>query len=188
MARRSRGGKKPFYTRWWFILLVVLLLFGSPSGGKKKTEDRQQEAVEIVSKSPAPAQNTQEPEQKAPESEQIAPAVAAASLLTLADAKEAAEAPDRALPAEETPEPTPEPTSEPTPEPTPEPPPEPTPEPTPEPASQLHTYVLNTNTMRFHNPGCKSVKKMKDSNKVTVEAAREDLIAQGYSPCGNCHP
>ena len=187
MSRRSRGGRRPFYTRWWFILLVVLLLFGSPSGGKKKTEDRQKEAAEIVTNSPAPVQNTPEPEQKAPESEQkgpeseqIAPAVAAASLLTLPEADAGTDAPERSLPAEETPEPTPEATPEPT--------PEPTPVPTPKPAPQLNTYVLNTNTMKFHIPGCKSVKKMKESNKVTVEAAREDLIAQGYSPCGNCHP
>ena len=49
-------------------------------------------------------------------------------------------------------------------------------------------YVINTNTGKFHYPGCSSVKKMKDSNKSFYTGSRDDLVAQGYSPCGNCHP
>ena len=36
--------------------------------------------------------------------------------------------------------------------------------------------------------GCASVKDIKDSNKKEYEGTREDLIAQGYEPCGRCHP
>lgn len=72
-------------------------------------------------------------------------------------------------------------------EPTPAPTPEPTPEPTPTPAP-LFTYVVNTNSGKFHYPGCSSVSKMKDSNKLVFQTTRDDLIAQGYSPCGQCHP
>ena len=79
------------------------------------------------------------------------------------------------------------PSPDPTPEPTPEATPEPTPEPTPTPKIEL-TYVVNTNTGKFHVPSCPSVSKMKDSNKMEVTASRDDLIARGYSPCGNCHP
>ena len=50
------------------------------------------------------------------------------------------------------------------------------------------TYVLNTNTMRFHYPDCRSVKQMKDKNKLIEETTREDLIERGYDPCGNCNP
>ena len=50
------------------------------------------------------------------------------------------------------------------------------------------TYVLNTNTKKFHYPDCKSVKQMKDKNKLIEETTREDLIERGYDPCGNCHP
>lgn len=50
------------------------------------------------------------------------------------------------------------------------------------------TYVLNTNTGKFHYPDCKSVKQMKDKNKQEVEATREEVIARGFEPCGNCHP
>ena len=50
------------------------------------------------------------------------------------------------------------------------------------------TYVLNTNTMKFHYPDCRSVKQMKDKNKLIEETTREDLISRGYDPCGNCNP
>ena len=50
------------------------------------------------------------------------------------------------------------------------------------------TYVLNTNTKKFHYPDCKSVKQMKDKNKLIEETTREDLIKRGYDPCGNCNP
>lgn len=50
------------------------------------------------------------------------------------------------------------------------------------------TYILNTNTHKFHAPFCSSVEDMKDSNKKTYTGSREDLIAQGYEPCGQCKP
>ena len=86
-----------------------------------------------------------------------------------------------------TPEPTPEPTPKPTPEPTPEPTPGPTPEPTPTPAP-VFTYVANTNTMKFHSPGCSSVSSMKDKNKAVYETTRADMISMGFEPCGKCNP
>ena len=76
------------------------------------------------------------------------------------------------------------------PTPTPAPTPEPTPEPTEKPAAQPsgRDYVVNTNTGKFHYPGCSSVKKMKESNKWYYNGTRDYLISSGYSPCGNCHP
>ena len=50
------------------------------------------------------------------------------------------------------------------------------------------TYVLNTNTGRFHYPDCKSVKDIADHNKQVVEATRDDLINRGFKSCGNCKP
>ena len=50
------------------------------------------------------------------------------------------------------------------------------------------TYICNTNTMKFHEPGCSSVSQMADKNKKEVTLSRDELIAQGYSPCGRCHP
>lgn len=50
------------------------------------------------------------------------------------------------------------------------------------------TYVLNKNTKKFHNPTCKSVKQIKESNKGSFTGTRDDVMAMGYKPCGNCHP
>lgn len=55
-------------------------------------------------------------------------------------------------------------------------------------AAQTQSYVLNTNTKKFHKPSCSSVSKMSAKNRSDVEDTRDDLIAQGYSPCGNCNP
>ena len=52
----------------------------------------------------------------------------------------------------------------------------------------VRTYILNTNTNKFHYPECESVPKIKDKNKKEVEATREEIIAQGYEPCQNCDP
>lgn len=49
-------------------------------------------------------------------------------------------------------------------------------------------YVLNTNTKKFHYPSCSSVQKMKAKNKQTCTSTRDEVIGQGYSPCGICHP
>ena len=50
------------------------------------------------------------------------------------------------------------------------------------------TYVLNTNTRKFHYPECSSVDRMSEKNKRVVTDTRDDVIAQGYDPCGNCNP
>lgn len=50
-------------------------------------------------------------------------------------------------------------------------------------------YIANKNTKKFHYPGCKSVKQMKESNKVYFNGVtREYMMEQGYDPCGNCDP
>lgn len=50
------------------------------------------------------------------------------------------------------------------------------------------TYILNTSSLKFHLPTCSGVASMKESNKQTYTGSREDLIAQGYAPCGQCKP
>lgn len=49
-------------------------------------------------------------------------------------------------------------------------------------------YVINTNTGKFHRPNCDSVTKMKAKNKKEFTGSREELISEGYEPCGNCKP
>ena len=51
-----------------------------------------------------------------------------------------------------------------------------------------NTYILNTNTRKFHYSSCSSVKQMSDKNKQTYTGSREDLISQGYDPCKKCNP
>jgi len=50
------------------------------------------------------------------------------------------------------------------------------------------TYVLNTSTKKFHNPNCSSVKDMKEENRESSSKSRDELINEGYSPCGSCKP
>lgn len=54
--------------------------------------------------------------------------------------------------------------------------------------SNVKDYVLNTSTMKFHYPGCRSVKQIKAENYSTMSGTREDAINSGYSPCGICNP
>lgn len=56
------------------------------------------------------------------------------------------------------------------------------------PSGSAQEYVLNTNSKKFHYPSCKSVNAMKDKNKKVTTDTRENILSQGYSPCGNCHP
>lgn len=50
------------------------------------------------------------------------------------------------------------------------------------------TYILNTNTKKFHYSDCSSASRISDKNKDTFTGSREDLIGRGYEPCGNCEP
>ena len=75
--------------------------------------------------------------------------------------------------------------------PTPAPAPTPAPESEPEPAApaaRVNHYVLNTNTMVFHHPGCYSAKQIAEYNRQDVEMTRDEIIAMGYRPCGHCDP
>lgn len=62
-----------------------------------------------------------------------------------------------------------------------------TPAPTPTPTAEK-TYILNTSTMKFHKPTCSSVSDIAEYNKQEYVGTRDDLIANGYDPCGRCHP
>lgn len=50
------------------------------------------------------------------------------------------------------------------------------------------TYILNTNTRRFHYSTCRSVGQMSEKNKKTVSLGRDAILADGYRPCGICKP
>lgn len=54
--------------------------------------------------------------------------------------------------------------------------------------SEQTTYVLNTNTKKFHRETCSSVSQIKEENFQKVQMNREELEQSGYSPCKNCNP
>lgn len=50
------------------------------------------------------------------------------------------------------------------------------------------TYVLNTNTRRFHLPDCEAVSSISEKNRDDTSDDRAGLVARGYLPCGICNP
>lgn len=50
------------------------------------------------------------------------------------------------------------------------------------------TYILNTNSRKFHRPDCSSAFQISDANREKYTGTREELIEQGYTPCGYCKP
>lgn len=55
-------------------------------------------------------------------------------------------------------------------------------------ASVVCTYVLNTNTKKFHYPTCSSVETIKANNRSDYSGDRESLVQKGYSACKRCNP
>lgn len=49
-------------------------------------------------------------------------------------------------------------------------------------------YILNINSMKFHATSCRHVESIKEENKKEFTGNREDLIKDGYTPCGTCKP
>lgn len=54
--------------------------------------------------------------------------------------------------------------------------------------SEKTLYVLNKSSKKFHYPSCSSAKKIAEHNYDEREATREELIDDGYVPCGICKP
>lgn len=47
------------------------------------------------------------------------------------------------------------------------------------------TYILNTNSKKFHKENCSS---LPTSNRQDYVGTRDEVVAMGYSPCGRCKP
>ena len=54
--------------------------------------------------------------------------------------------------------------------------------------ANVQTYILNTNTKKFHKESCNSAKSMDTSNKKTYTGSRQEIIDMGYEACGVCKP
>lgn len=57
-----------------------------------------------------------------------------------------------------------------------------------QPDTVAETYILNTNSLKFHRPDCSSASQISDANREEYTGTREELIEQGYTPCGYCKP
>ncbi|MCI8485144.1 MAG: MBL fold metallo-hydrolase [Lachnospiraceae bacterium] len=49
-------------------------------------------------------------------------------------------------------------------------------------------YVINGNSKKFHKTSCGSVEQMKEENRKYSSQSRQELLDQGYEPCGRCNP
>ncbi|MBP3769370.1 MAG: DNA/RNA non-specific endonuclease [Lachnospira sp.] len=54
--------------------------------------------------------------------------------------------------------------------------------------ANVQTYVLNTNTKKFHKESCNSARSMDASNKKIYTGSRQEIIDMGYEACGVCKP
>ena len=54
--------------------------------------------------------------------------------------------------------------------------------------ANVQTYVLNTNTKKFHKESCNSAKSMDASNKKIYTGSRQEIIDMGHEACGVCKP
>ncbi len=53
---------------------------------------------------------------------------------------------------------------------------------------EVQTWVLNTSSKKFHDPDCSNAANISEKNRDTVKCTRDELIFQGYDPCGICKP
>lgn len=55
-------------------------------------------------------------------------------------------------------------------------------------AEEAQSYILNTNSKKFHDEDCSQGQDTKESNKEEFYGDRDTLIGQGYVPAGCCDP
>ncbi len=51
-----------------------------------------------------------------------------------------------------------------------------------------YTYVLNSNTKKYHRPDCSSVPTISPKNRIDFNGDINEMIRQGYQPCKKCNP
>ncbi|MBO4297893.1 MAG: hypothetical protein J5998_03765 [Clostridia bacterium] len=50
------------------------------------------------------------------------------------------------------------------------------------------SWVLNTKSLKFHRPDCRSVQDIKPQNRMDYTGPRDNVVAAGYVPCQRCNP
>lgn len=54
--------------------------------------------------------------------------------------------------------------------------------------NKKETYILNTNSKKFHKENCNNAKDISEKNKKVYNGTKDELIDDGYSSCGSCKP
>lgn len=178
---QKKHGKGPLIAGLAAVVLLLGLIGGCSSGKKEEEPPADPPAATEAATSRDDVAVVPDPEpQPAPEPETSAPVAS----VTEENTQATSDLPD--------PEPVPVPQPEPESEPEPAPPSVPQPEPEPEPEKPAASepvgpaVIGNKNSKVYHELDCGSVKKMKDSNKVSFDNA-DAAKAKGYDPCQNCH-
>lgn len=58
----------------------------------------------------------------------------------------------------------------------------------PEEGTEICTYIINTNSGKFHLESCSGARRIKEENRQEYNGTRQQLISEGYEPCGICNP
>ena len=56
------------------------------------------------------------------------------------------------------------------------------------PSGEPVDYIVNTSSKKFHLTTCYKAAEISDKNRAEMTATREEMIDNGYSPCGICKP
>ena len=48
-------------------------------------------------------------------------------------------------------------------------------------------FVLNTNSKKYHELGCRHISQMSPQNRQDYHGTTDELASWGYTPCGTCH-
>lgn len=156
--------KKPFYKRWWFIVLVLFSLLGA-CGDSTDTPIPEESTVstsQIAIEPTDPVEHATETIEDHAATESIIGATTDPTVSTTAAEATAPTAPPPVFNLDSIAPKTSK--------------------------TSGTTYVLNTNTMKFHYSSCRSADKISAENRSSFTGTRTEVMAQGYSPCGNCDP
>ena len=50
------------------------------------------------------------------------------------------------------------------------------------------TYILNVKSKKFHRPDCPGAQDISEKNRKEYTGSRNQLVEEGYKPCGSCNP
>lgn len=56
------------------------------------------------------------------------------------------------------------------------------------PTQKSYDYVVNVETNKYHEKGCRHVQKMNEENKLVIHATPDEMRSSKYEACGTCKP